>query len=142
MANCEELRMKFLHMYDRAMHHGDFGPTEDLCRIDFACSNPNRKPVDGIEGIKASIRAQRAAFENLRMDIELCFACEEGVALAWRFSGTHVKEYLGVPPSGKLIEAEGLSIHELADGKSLGGRSNSNLRDKLREAYAEANGVS
>ena|SRR5688572_13870991 len=137
MSPNEKLRQKFLHMYDRAMHHGDYGPTEELCKLTFACSNPSYE-IEGITGIKRSIDNQRAAFEGMKFTIDFCFACEEGLALAWTISGRHVKEIYGVPPSGKYFEAQGLSVHELADGKSIGGWSCGAVTEKLKAAYEEA----
>jgi len=137
MSNNEEIRLKFLHMYDRSMHFGDYGPTEELCSVAFACTNPNYE-IDGISGIKNSIDSQRNAFEDFHMEIDFSFASDDGVGLSWRLTGRHVNEIYGVPPSGKRIEAQGLSIHELADGKSIGGWSAGNVLEKLREAYAEA----
>ena len=133
MPNAEETRMQFLHMYDRAMHHGDFGPTEELCMPNFACTNPNYE-ISGIDGIKNSINMQREAFENFKFTVVLSFATEDGIALVWQMSGRHVKEIYGVKASGKEFQAEGISVHELQDGKSIGGWSCGDVVKKLTEA--------
>ena len=137
MSTAEDTRVKFLHMYDRAMHHGDFGPTEEFCMPNFACTNPNYE-INGIDGIKKSINMQRAAFENLRFEITLSFATEEGIALVWEMSGRHVKEIYGVQPSGKQFSAQGISVHELSDGKSIGGWSCGDVVKNLAAVYEEA----
>ncbi|KQX22606.1 hypothetical protein ASD39_08405 [Sphingomonas sp. Root50] len=137
MVDPETTRMNFLHMYDRAMHHGDYGPTIEHCKPAFACTNPAYE-IAGIDGIKRSIDMQREAFEGLRFDINLSFATDDGIAIVWTMSGRHVKEIYGIPASGKDFVAEGLSVHELADGKSIGGWSCGAVVDRLRANYEQA----
>jgi predicted ester cyclase len=137
MVDAETTRMNFLNMYDRAMHHADYGPTEEFCKPVFACTNPNYE-ISGIDGIKRSIDMQREAFEGLKFDINLSFATDDGIAIVWTMSGRHVKEIYGVPASGKHFSADGISVHELADGKSIGGWSCGAVRDRLLALYEEA----
>lgn len=137
MIDPETVRMNFLHMYDRAMHHGDYGPTIEHCKPVFACTNPNYE-IDGIEGIMRSINMQREAFEAMKFEINLSFATDDGIAIVWTMSGRHIKEIYGIPASGKEFVADGISVHELADGKSIGGWSCGAVTKVLQENYEAA----
>jgi predicted ester cyclase len=39
------------------------------------------------------------------------------VAVRWRMHGTHTGEYMGVPPTGKVITTPGMSMYRIAGGK-------------------------
>jgi predicted ester cyclase len=41
----------------------------------------------------------------------------ERVAFRWSVSGTHVGEWLGIPPTGNHARAAGISVFRIADGK-------------------------
>lgn len=127
----------FRRIYDRAMNHGDTELVYEMYSSAFACSNPDYK-IDGYEDIEASVRNQRAAFPDI--DFRVMFICgsEDGIAICWKLRGTHTRELWGLPPSGRFLEMNGITVHELYEGKSVGGYSCSDMKDKMVAAYAQA----
>lgn len=60
-----------------------------------------------------------AAFPDLRFTVE-DYICEEGKVVArWVISGTHKREFLGIPATNKKIFVEGVTIHQVANGKII-----------------------
>ena len=49
--------------------------------------------------------------------IEEIFSTEDRVVVRWTGSGTHVGEVNGIPPSGKPIKVDAISIFRMRDGK-------------------------
>jgi len=46
--------------------------------------------------------------------------CEKDkVVASWIISGVHTGEYNGLAPTNKKISVEGISIHQIADGKIM-----------------------
>ena len=49
--------------------------------------------------------------------IEEVMSADDKVIVRWTGSGTHVAELNGIPPTGKKIAVDAISIHQLRDGK-------------------------
>jgi steroid delta-isomerase-like uncharacterized protein len=69
------------------------------------------------EGVLAFFRMQRAAFPDMRMDVEDIFASGDKVCVRVRYTGTHQGAFMGLPPSGKRVDAQLIDIMGMgADG--------------------------
>jgi steroid delta-isomerase-like uncharacterized protein len=49
--------------------------------------------------------------------IEELFSSGDEVVVRWVGSGTHVAEVNGIPPTGKSIRVDAITIHTVKDGK-------------------------
>lgn len=70
---------------------------------------PAGAPLDR-ERFKESIRAVRAAFPDLRTEIEEIVGDGERLAIRWRSTGRHTGAFLGVPPTGRPVEVAGATF--------------------------------
>ena len=52
-----------------------------------------------------------------RWGVQEIFSAGDGVVARWVGSGTHQAELMGVPPTGKQIEGEAISVFRIEDGK-------------------------
>jgi steroid delta-isomerase-like uncharacterized protein len=71
----------------------------------------------GTEGVRVSIGGFRAAFPDLHLTIEDTIVQGDKLVFRWSWTGTHKGEFLGIPPSGKKVASNGMSIVRLAGGK-------------------------
>jgi steroid delta-isomerase-like uncharacterized protein len=71
----------------------------------------------GTEGLKQLIAAYRTAFPDLKMTLDDIFAEGEMVAFRWSVSGTHLGDWLGIPPTGNHVRATGITVFRIAGGK-------------------------
>ena len=71
--------------------------------------------------MRKNMEANYAAMPDYHMLMEDQFATEDRVVCRWRVMGTPTGEIFGVPPSGRPIEIEGVSIWEFVDGKARRG---------------------
>ena len=133
----KDVRAQFLNMYYR-MLEGDFGPARQLVSPDYVCTNPRRRNIEGIDHMIRAVAEQRDALEGMSMEVLFSYGSEEGFSLAYLVRGRHVKELFGVPPSGKQIEAMGLTMRRLVNGKSVNGWSCSSIVQTLKAAYEQA----
>jgi predicted ester cyclase len=71
----------------------------------------------GPEGWRQEIELVRSGLPDLR--VEVVEMVEEGTAIAvrWRSRGTHSGTLFGIPPTGKRVEIDGLSLFHVRDGK-------------------------
>lgn len=78
----------------------------------------------GPEAYKRQILQFVEAFPDLRWTIEDTVAENDKVVVMWTFTGTHKGEYRGVPASNKKVSVDGITIHELANGKIMDSYAN------------------
>ena len=63
----------------------------------------------------------RAAAPELQATLDDILAEGEKVALRWSARGTHLGEWLDVPPTGHHFTMSGISIYRIAQGKAVEG---------------------
>ena len=91
---------------------------DDLIAVDYIDHNPPLPDMaPGREGVKQANALLLAAFPDVRHTIEDQIA--EGDKVVTRVTGraTFHGAILGIPPTGKLITIEGISIHRIAAGQ-------------------------
>lgn len=59
------------------------------------------------------------AFPDLKFKVVDMVAEDEKVVALWNISGTHKGEFRGIPPTGKRVSVDGITISQLADGKIM-----------------------
>ena len=73
----------------------------------------------GPEAYKRQVALFLAGFPDLRWTIEDTITEKDKVVVVWNFTGTHKGEYMGVPSTNKKVSIDGITIHEIADGKIM-----------------------
>lgn len=74
--------------------------------------------LDG-ERLRGGISAMRAAFPDLRVAEVDSVREGEKAAFRWVMGGTHTGEFLGIPPTGRRVEAMGMDIVRARGGEIL-----------------------
>jgi steroid delta-isomerase-like uncharacterized protein len=69
-----------------------------------------------LEGLRQRVNTLRAALKQ-QFTLELLIAEGDKVAVLWTTRGTHIGEFMGLPPTGKSYTIQGIDIHELRDGR-------------------------
>ena len=129
MSVSKDNQRRFTQMYVDA-YRGDFALVRELLSDAFTCRNP-LQPAGGVEDVVGMLQAQIDAFEDLRFTVRSSFASEDGFGIAYAIGGRHVKEVFGLAPSGQPFEVTGVSIHRVADGRSVGVFSSANFAEIL-----------
>ena len=75
----------------------------------------------GSEGLKQEITAYRTAYPEVKATVDDIFAGGDRVALRWSARGTHLGEWLDIPPTGQHFTMSGISIYRIAEGKAVEG---------------------
>jgi steroid delta-isomerase-like uncharacterized protein len=72
-----------------------------------------------VDGVREGLAYYRAAFPDLRYDLEelLLVAGGSAVVARWTMRGTHRGTFFGVEGTGRTFESPGLSLHTIADGR-------------------------
>jgi steroid delta-isomerase-like uncharacterized protein len=92
--------------FDERWNHGNLDVIDELVA-----------PSQDIEQAKAWVRAEFAAFGNIRLTILDMVAEGDQVVLRWRVDATHHGDYLGIAATGKPVSYEGVAWLRILDGK-------------------------
>jgi steroid delta-isomerase-like uncharacterized protein len=63
----------------------------------------------------------RGAFPDIKVTVEDVFGDGDKVVLRWSGVMTHTGDALGMPPSGKTVRSQGITIARFVDGKIVEG---------------------
>ena len=116
MASMNETVVK--RWWEELWNRGDLGVADTIIASEFTNHDPASPwAPPGIDGCKTLVTGYRTVFPDIHFTIEQQVAAGDSVVCHWRCSGTHRGDLMGVPPTGKTIETEGISILHLANGK-------------------------
>jgi steroid delta-isomerase-like uncharacterized protein len=95
----------------------DVDAIEALCDPALIVHNapPDQQP--GLAGFKDSFVENIGTFTDLQLSLHHVIGEGDVVATHWSLSGTHQKESMGVPATGRRAKVEGMNVYRFADGR-------------------------
>ena len=88
---------------------------EDMVEHEDAAGLPQNK-----EGVLQFFAMFRAAFSDLRMDVEDMAMADDKMWTRVRITGTNDGEFMGMPATGKSVDFQGIDIIRISDaGKAV-----------------------
>lgn len=107
-----------LRYFTEFMSQGKLEVAEEIATADFMLHIPTiPEPIRGIEGLKQFAVRLRSGLPDVRFTINRQVVEGDTIAVSWNLSGTHSGEFLGIPPTGKLVKDEGTDIFHMVDTK-------------------------
>ena len=88
----------------------------ELFTADHKMHDPQVPTADGPKGMAETVKVYQDGVEG-HWQIEEMFSAGDKVAVRWTGSGTHVAEVNGIPPTGKKVRVDAITIHRIAGGK-------------------------
>lgn len=92
----------------------------------------------GPEGIKKLIRTFRAAFPDLSYTVDFQLAEGDRVLTRWSATGTHRGEFMGIQPTNRRINYDGMSVQRFRNGKIVEAWANVDMLGLLQQIGAGA----
>jgi steroid delta-isomerase-like uncharacterized protein len=96
---------------------GDLAAADALLHPEFSLHTPLPTPGPGIEAMNNVITTCRAAFHGLQVTIDDIMADGDMVTARFTARGVHKGEFMGLPPTGKVIAMTGIEIFRIKDGR-------------------------
>lgn len=113
-------REKNIAAQEQAAEHLNAGDidafVETLFAVDAVDHDPAPGQGPGREGFRTFFRTLATAFPDAQIEPATLVADDEHVCIAYTLSGTHQGDFLGVPATGKAIQARGLQVGRFRDG--------------------------
>jgi steroid delta-isomerase-like uncharacterized protein len=88
----------------------------ELFTADHKFHDPQVPTADGPAGVAATVAVYQEGVDG-HWHIDDIFSSGDRVTVRWTGSGTHVGEVNGIPPTGKKIRVDAISIHRVQGGK-------------------------
>jgi steroid delta-isomerase-like uncharacterized protein len=101
------------HCFENASQ-GNFDVLDQSISPDYVL---HPEEVRGIDGLTEMVQAYRSAFADLRVTIDHQFAEGDYVATRTTITGRHEGDLMGVPPTGREVAFNGLTISRCRGGK-------------------------
>lgn len=89
---------------------------EERYTEDFVHHGLAPEPLD-FNALVADVTAFRSAFPDVHKEVEACIGEDDLVLVRYSAIMTHVGEFAGVEPSGAAVEATGIVLYRVADGR-------------------------
>jgi steroid delta-isomerase-like uncharacterized protein len=112
-------------IYD-AFNSGDLDSLDDIVSQDAVDHDPQNPfgGTPGPEGTKQAIAMYRAAFPDLRIEVEAQVAEGDLVVTRWTSTGTHEGDMPGLPASHNQVTVTGMGMDRVENGKIVEGWNN------------------
>jgi steroid delta-isomerase-like uncharacterized protein len=111
----------FRRMLDEVIVGGNLDLMDELVNPDFVNHNvvgtAEASGSVGVENFRQEIRALRAGFPDIELDIIHLLADGDMVTVHVRGRGTHLGEFGGIPATGRRIDVPSITIVRFADGR-------------------------
>lgn len=91
---------------------------DELCAPDYLAHMPGNRLLDRTAH-RQIIALFQKAFPDCEVTTDELIAEGERVAWRWTFRGTHQGEFHGLPPTGRYVTMNGISMLQIRDGKVL-----------------------
>ncbi len=103
-------------VWEEVWHQGQLNRIDELFTPDFVRHDPGRE-LHGTEQNRQFISSMRTAFPDVHYSVEDQIAEGDKVVVRYRFQGTHLGPFQGMPPTGRQVAYTGILIYRMIDDK-------------------------
>ena len=107
--------------FEEVWNQGSVSSYQELASRDLVMHNTPQGITGDFEGIQQAISIHRTAFPDLRFEIDAQVAEGDKVVTLWTATGTHQGEWVGIPPTGKQISIQGMTLQRYQNRKIVEG---------------------
>ena len=108
----------------KVWNQGDIEAIPEFIADKYTVIHDPGDPWDGkeldIDGFKNRVTTSRAPIPDQRFDIVESYESENSVCITWLWSGTHLGEIAGFPPSGKKLNMSGATVYYFENDRITG----------------------
>lgn len=103
--------------FEEVYNKGNSDIIDDIFSDDFDSNDPTSCGVKGPEYVKQFAIRMRTAFPDIHFTVDEMIAEGDRVVVHVTFRGTHLGEYMGIPPTGNQVTVKGVELARFAGRK-------------------------
>jgi hypothetical protein len=88
---------------------------EEIIHPDWELYEPHDPPAHGREGAIATVRLYQESVDG-RWEVKEMLSQGDKVVTRWVGHGVHNAELMGIPPTGRELHVDAITIHTIKDG--------------------------
>lgn len=108
---------KYTHIWDEIMNKGKLEMFNDSNFTKDVVMHASPENIVGIDSAREFYANYLTGFSNIQFTINDAFGQGEKIVKYWTFRGTHTGEFFGIPPTGKTVDVEGVTLVRMTGGK-------------------------
>jgi steroid delta-isomerase-like uncharacterized protein len=101
----------------RAFDSGDLRTLKETTAPGFVDHNPLEGQLPGVKGTIQASEIYRTAFPDAKILVEDAIAQADKVVVRWSGHASHKGPFLDVPPTGKQVTLQGITIFRVEKGR-------------------------
>jgi steroid delta-isomerase-like uncharacterized protein len=102
---------------EEVWNKGNLNVVDELCAETCTVHDPMAKDLPTRDALKKHVQGIRAAFPDLRVNIDDVAASGDKVYVRWSSTGTHKGTLMGLPGTNKRSAIGGMSTNRVEGGK-------------------------
>lgn len=106
-----------VQQFYEALDCGNFEQAKQVVAVNFVAHLPGMPNPLNLDAFIQFVLMFPSAFPDGKHSFEDIIVAEDKVVTRGTFRGTHQKEFLGIPPTGKQIEFSFMYIDQIVDNK-------------------------
>jgi steroid delta-isomerase-like uncharacterized protein len=128
-----EENRSLIHKWLDAWINNDVVQIENLFTQDYSV---NDRWI-GVEGVKQSVQFLHTVFSDISAEPNEIVAEGDKVVLRWTVRGKQQGEFMGIPPTGKIVELQGINIYHITDAKIQANYEQTNILQVVQQLKTE-----
>lgn len=113
----EENKARIREFLHRVLTLGEIAATGDYFHADMVEEVPFPGQGPGLSGLKETLAALRRSFPDMRWNVEEQMAEDNRVLTRFVWQGTHRGDFLGIPPTNRVVSVWGMVIDHFEGSK-------------------------
>jgi len=122
--------------YEEVVNTGDVSKIASFIAEDYVEVHDNQRHPIGLGGAIEHVRGVRTTYPDLHLTIEQQIAEGEWVATRVTMRGTHRGEWLGIRPTGRVLQVSAVNLDRIVGGRIVEHGGAANLLGPLLESGA------
>ncbi len=104
--------------FEDTLGNGNWADARDFVSQDVVMHHPSSiDPIAGYGAFSGFLSQFRNGFSDFNMKAEDVVGAGDKVTVRWHMRGTQDGELFGIPPTGKKVDIQGISLLRFEDGK-------------------------
>jgi predicted ester cyclase len=133
----DEANIKVVTLYiEKVLNTGNINDIDVFISPDYTEVYQKQRYSIGIEGAKKHIMGVRETYPDLHLSIDQQFSDGDWVITSYTMTGTHLGKWIGIKPTGKIIQVTGVNLDKVVNGKIVEHGGATNLFESLLEIGA------
>lgn len=103
--------------FEDLLSPGNWNVGTEILAADVVMHHPaSPTPIEGWTAVQGILAAFRAGFPDLQITVQDAFGLGDRAVVRWQMTGTQTGDLFGMPPTGKAVTVNGISIVREAGG--------------------------